>query len=517
MIKQLAFPFFEPNPKLIVLGRDPEQSGRWLVRCQVCQKVRSLGAAGKNKAIRMGRSTCLQCVRKSIPSPNRKHLANTDTCVIIEQYFEKRGGRWKSLVICPDCRKQFTKACCKISRNEHTFCKTCAIRRTRGKPLPSSAISIVLQPYLKQISRDPKAQVQCPYCKTTFSKSRSSIRKQQHTICPKCANSTRHRSWQSGPEHPNWSGEISNTDKLITLGKSAQSNKLWLLQCPTCQEIRSVSYHGKRVAVRKGSSFCHPCAAREAGRNKRGISISKLGKRQLILPESSNCIILNSWIKTKKNGTSMALVKCPDCNKEFFKARTKIFENKHTVCKTCGNRRTFGKLIESHENCIVLEQFTTSPNPPIAAALVQCPDCKRTFVKFRNSIILYNHTVCFDCSITRRFGETRCNEFGDNWLKIRSDIRARDNHACQFPGCVETSLTQGVAVSAHHITPRRMFEKVNDSNTSSNLISLCMSHHGWADRHLNESIPLLQSVLKERLNPASEVEHNIVRKRAQVS
>lgn len=66
-------------------------------------------------------------------------------------------------------------------------------------------------------------------------------------------------------------------------------------------------------------------------------------------------------------------------------------------------------------------------------------------------------------------GGVSYTEFGENWVEQRRKTLKRDGYTCQ--SCFNPGRT------VHHIKPRRLFEIVEDSNTLSNLITVCNKCH----------------------------------------
>lgn len=60
--------------------------------------------------------------------------------------------------------------------------------------------------------------------------------------------------------------------------------------------------------------------------------------------------------------------------------------------------------------------------------------------------------------------------YGESWPQKREEAVERDDHECQVCG------SDGL-LHVHHITPRRMFEYPDGSNTLDNLVTLCASCH----------------------------------------
>lgn len=75
------------------------------------------------------------------------------------------------------------------------------------------------------------------------------------------------------------------------------------------------------------------------------------------------------------------------------------------------------------------------------------------------------------------------------WRALAKEIRTRDNHVCRC--CSRPRLEEEKELDVHHIIPWRY----GGSDHPLNLICLCSSCHGWADRNLVVSISELQRIL----------------------
>lgn len=291
---------------------------------------------------------------------------------------------------------------------------------------------------------------------------------------------------------------FESNPNLIILGPDPGRPGWWLARCPECHEIRSLSKASLSNLIFRKRSDCSACGRRKAGICKR-----------TQLPTSESCIIIEQFHERRHGYTWTALVVCPDCGKRYPKYRAGIKDQGHTICKTCRLRRQAIPLPRS-EKCIIIQEFVPGCSVANPVALVECPDCHKQFEKDRGSIVRNKHTICFLCfhsspiHKTIHRGETHPlwqggsdNHRGPSWDRTRKRIRERDNHTCQWPGCITTSATNGRLICVHHITPY----KHTQDNSATNLICLCQTHHPYADHNLDESIPLLQSIVKEQLEP----------------
>ena len=90
---------------------------------------------------------------------------------------------------------------------------------------------------------------------------------------------------------------------------------------------------------------------------------------------------------------------------------------------------------------------------------------------------------------------------GDGWTRPRQkEIRIRDNFTCLR--CNLQAIKSRIQNNhdVHHIIPYRYRKQYNISepNANRNLITLCKQCHGWAETHLDQSIPQLQKILSKK-------------------
>jgi len=279
---------------------------------------------------------------------------------------------------------------------------------------------------------------------------------------------------------------------LIILGKDPSDPDRWLVRCPDCGKVRCVVSRTRGAIALRRNSICKPCADRMAGIEKRKPT-----------PSSLDCLVLNPAYKKDRWGAYTALVRCPDCSKEFEKKRQELLRNKHTICINCIHRRDT-IIIESTPDLIIIKQFIDDPAPGRTYfSLVKCPKCEKVYERSRCQITKCQHTFCLSCTHSgarhHRWKGGKEGYYGPHWASISSKIRQRDNHQCQYPHCIETSHSLQRTIPVHHIVRFYDFSKAKDANNEHNLVCLCHTHHRWADGHPEESTPLLQAIVKERL------------------
>lgn len=69
-------------------------------------------------------------------------------------------------------------------------------------------------------------------------------------------------------------------------------------------------------------------------------------------------------------------------------------------------------------------------------------------------------------------------------IKVKRQVRERDDNTCQFPKCGK----QYKSIDVHHVakTSQRPDLKLDPSN----MICLCRQHHNWTDRNHDEAVKL---------------------------
>ncbi len=230
---------------------------------------------------------------------------------------------------------------------------------------------------------------------------------------------------------------------------------------------------------------------------------------RLPIETSDECIIFDQFYYVEFDNRHKpiwyALVQCPRCEQVFMKRRSAMQRIRHSYCIHCGFSLSSLKDLPENNECIVIDHLLDGYE--YAAALVECPLCHKQFPKSRGNIFKDRHTVCFKCAAHRansgpnhynwRGGCTNDYYYDCDWVYLSTCIRARDSYQCQYPDCLETRYTQGRALSVHHIVP---FNESFD-NDPRNLISLCQSHHLWADWNLDESIPMFDNLIMMMYGP----------------
>lgn len=189
------------------------------------------------------------------------------------------------------------------------------------------------------------------------------------------------------------------------------------------------------------------------------------------------------------------LVECPICGRVRSVSYMGMYmatRRDHSHCRSCSQIQSIKNI---PERIVIVKQLAGYNNAGLPLALVECPDCHRQRLMLRGNICVCQSTRCHVCSST---GKRNANwkgghryYYGPDWLGLARRIRERDFDTCQFPGCELASQDVGRALDVHHIVP---YCETQD-NSEYNLITLCSSHHAWADAHSNESIPMFDAII----------------------
>lgn len=250
---------------------------------------------------------------------------------------------------------------------------------------------------------DRRFLLQCPVCEQTRSVAYTTYycwsKPRQTSVCGRCSRAR----------------FDENTSDFILIGVDPERLGYWLVRCPDCSNVRSLSATSKHRRVKAGTTRCASCAA-----------------IRLRDPRQHNTDVLIVVAPTDGSRQRWT-VQCPECLglRELGRGElSRLRKNGHSLCRSCAS------LGARHHRWI------------------DNPDQQRRY---------------------QRVG----------WYRTRARILARDGHKCQFPGCNRTHSTDGKHLSVHHIDPLRNCDVHDDDN----LISLCSEHHTWADHHLETSIP----------------------------
>ena len=279
---------------------------------------------------------------------------------------------------------------------------------------------------------------------------------------------------------------------VIVLGRVPNTTH-WLVQCPDCGDVRTVTSNVKsRAVARKGHTRCYACG------------YARFNRARVEDIESTEDLIVIEQASSYSGGHQLQMrVQCPDCGAVFERGRAQIKMQGHSRCRACARHACAEELLTT-EDAIILQQFHKSGEPETPRAWVRCPDCGEEFSKSRRVIRENGHTLCQACHYQRISGPNHWNwqggfhrDYGQGWDVLSGWIKERDRFTCQYPGCSRRVGDDGSPLHVHHIIP---FRRSRD-NSVHNLITLCNTHHGWADRHPRESIPLLRGLIRYMYGP----------------
>ena len=177
------------------------------------------------------------------------------------------------------------------------------------------------------------------------------------------------------------------------------------------------------------------------------------------------------------------------------------------ACSNCGDQlsRKPQRILYRSENFFCdrgceaewkREKWPTGPDNPLYTQVeVECTWCGDLLQRKRYYVEKINHIFCRDTDCRAKWqserssGENNPNwnpnyvdEYGTNWSEQRGLAIARDEFMCQDCGISneEYRETHSISLDVHHIQPISTFEKPEDANQLSNLITLCrVCHRYW--------------------------------------
>lgn len=220
-------------------------------------------------------------------------------------------------------------------------------------------------------------------------------------------------------------------------------------------------------------------------------------------------IALSSSLDISPDPTCLGkyLIRCPICNQyRSVKSRQKrkILKTRNANCWKCGTYQANAKAIPTSDSCIIIEPFHSTIGRE-TRSLVECPICHQQRTQPRVRIRRTRHTMCRDCFLRvyqvgpnhPKWNGYKGAYYGADWQYITESIRYRDGYRCQYPECQHRISKTGRALDIHHIIP---FIESYD-NSPFNLISLCLTHHRWADYNLLLSMPMFDNMIMSIYGP----------------
>lgn len=216
---------------------------------------------------------------------------------------------------------------------------------------------------------------------------------------------------------------------------------------------------------------------------------------------SKICVFCKSEYKSKYS-TSIYCSRLCSCRHRSIKksARTRLAWNR--FCVKCGSSFVSRSKKTRHcsISCAALKlaqiecKICGESFKPLSSRTIFCSmSCRDKGKSYQKSCLICNKTFKVKKSVVNRegmagkfcsakcysdyqVGETNPNWRGggsyfrgERWMKIRLEVRKRDNYTCQNCGKPETKRKHDV----HHVVPYR----ITQDNSLQNLISLCMPCH----------------------------------------
>jgi 5-methylcytosine-specific restriction endonuclease McrA len=120
-----------------------------------------------------------------------------------------------------------------------------------------------------------------------------------------------------------------------------------------------------------------------------------------------------------------------------------------------------------------------------------CDYCGDSNERIPSEVVAYDHNFCDRHCRAKWFSENQTGEnhpgwkggvgsyYGENWHRIRREVRKRDRHKCVFCGVKDEAakIIHGAELHVHHVQRKEEFETFEKSNSLSNLLTLCAFCH----------------------------------------
>jgi len=103
IIQQLHFGFYEPEPRLLIVGPGPDSSRKTIVQCPICGELRPLSNHSLCALHEKGHSVCRTCAARQAGLDKLIPIPESDDCIILEQVHRRRATNTMALVRCPKC------------------------------------------------------------------------------------------------------------------------------------------------------------------------------------------------------------------------------------------------------------------------------------------------------------------------------------------------------------------------------------------------------------------------------
>lgn len=120
-----------------------------------------------------------------------------------------------------------------------------------------------------------------------------------------------------------------------------------------------------------------------------------------------------------------------------------------------------------------------------------CDYCGDTGERVPSELSYYEHNFCSRRCKGKWMSENVTGEdhpawkggvgsyYGENWVRIRRQVRKRDRYECAFCGVKDgaAKMIHGAELHVHHVRRKEEFDSFEESNSTSNLLTLCAFCH----------------------------------------
>lgn len=177
--------------------------------------------------------------------------------------------------------------------------------------------------------------------------------------------------------------------------------------------------------------------------------------------------------------------KATNSNKTCSRRCQAVHRRRHfpRPCRSCGQfftRRTGGPYCSRRCAAVQVDQR----NP---LEWRRCSNCGNALQRRRSEFLRAKHGHVFcgvPCRAAYLVGASspvwkggHRGYRGRGWPKLAQQIRDRDGHICRH--CGKTEAENGRALDVDHVIPWRLFSDAEAANDPDNLLSLCVSCHGY--------------------------------------
>jgi len=222
----------------------------------------------------------------------------------------------------------------------------------------------------------------------------------------------------------------------------------------------------------KDTFICDNCG--EKGQRKS----SEIGERNFCDPSCKG-----EWMSKHRTGenhpqNTQKLVECAWCGDEISRPR---WQRKQYDQNFCDDECRWNYFSE-HGDKIGRDSEKVE---------FECDYCGDANKRIRSEVITYEHNFCNRECRGNWFAENQTGKdhpnwkggvgsyYGENWNRIRREVRERDRHKCFFCGVSDgaAKMIHGAELHVHHVRRKDDFESAEKSNSLSNLMALCAFCH----------------------------------------